>query len=217
MAVVSLLTYQTHTNFLGLFPVPYSSIQAQLTPLLTTYNFHCIKIGAVDSFTTLLKVYSQIALSDFKGPIVIDPVLHPSASNQKAFLGEDKSKLQSLKKEEHEIIFTPNIKEAGAIFQADSWHPLLLDHTALSGTTWVVTGEVKNGSDLVNKVYSDGKVTASISVPYFQNFSMHGSGCAFASAFSGYLARGESLSNALTFATQYTTNLVVEKRYAISS
>ena len=174
-----------------------------------------IKIGMLPDAETVcivaetLKKYKEL-------PIIVDPVITATSGMQLTNMDS----LEAMKSLLFPIatLITPNVDEA-ALVTGHKVHDAVGVQAAAEallsfGSRAVL---VKGGhltGPVLHNIYVDRMgIKRLFSYPYISSFNTHGTGCTLASAITAYIARRESLQNAIAAAGNYVNIAIKEGRH----
>ncbi|MDW7693178.1 bifunctional hydroxymethylpyrimidine kinase/phosphomethylpyrimidine kinase [Flammeovirgaceae bacterium SG7u.111] len=204
-SVLTALPVQNTCGVKKIYPIPAQAIEDQIHAILEDIFPDAIKIGMVhttelvDTILNTLQQYPHI-------PIVFDPVMVATSGHK---LIEDAT-IQAIIEKLFPIteVITPNLDEAA----------ILADMPIRSVEEMQVAGKkimelgcqsvlLKGGhlptAQLTSLYFAKNGKVHSYDFEKFQTNNTHGSGCTLSSAIASYIARGESLENAVDLGQQY--------------
>lgn len=200
MTLITALTSQNTCRVGRIIPQATQQLEMQFRLLLQEGPIAAIKIGMVgnasmaDLLARLLGEYPEI-------PVVLDPVL---ASGSGSDLGDEDLPPALVK---HLIpcctLTTPNSVEARKLGGEQDLDLCAQRLVSLGSAAVLITGAHEADADVVNRLYGLGGVLKSWRWPRLEA-SYHGSGCTLASAVAAGMARGLSLTEAVSQAQAYT-------------
>jgi hydroxymethylpyrimidine/phosphomethylpyrimidine kinase len=188
--VVSALTFQNDSEFVGVKWCSLEEIDAQLKPL-RKYPVMAVKIGLIENFERLELVVDLVRNYFPEAYLVWDPILKASAGFQfhsETFFAESLSKKINL--------ITPNYEE---------YLQLRLDKNQ-SASAVLLKGGHRDDKKGIDMLFSNGKEMEISGVEFKDKHDKHGTGCVLSAAIAGYVALGSSELEACTKA-----KIVVEK------
>ncbi|MCK5548638.1 MAG: bifunctional hydroxymethylpyrimidine kinase/phosphomethylpyrimidine kinase, partial [Thermoplasmata archaeon] len=194
-SVVTCVTAQNTLGVYSIHPVPPAEVKKQLDALSSDIELNAVKTGMLYSAGIVRVVALHLKKMDC--PIVVDPVL--TASVGKKLYTRDY--LEAFKKHIVPLatVITPNIDEASRL---SGMKIATLDHSKRSaeviagmGAENVVLKGFPSGREVVDVLF-DGRSFVKFQGVRFDK-TVHGSGCAFASAISAFLGKGLRLRNAV--------------------
>lgn len=193
LSAVTGITTQTFAGLLEIQPTESGFFARQLQTNLASFSVDCVKIGAICSLD-ILKIIVK-ALQEYKIKIIVwDPVFSPT--NGSKFL--DMQGIEFAR--EHLLplvdLVTPNLQEFELLFPKK----LPQKNVFLSG------GHVDiSENEIFEKLYLKGKVYDFRKKRRLWKYS-HGTGCAFSTAVSCYLANGMDYPQAVQASTKFISN-----------
>lgn len=209
ITVVTAITSQNTTGIQAIHPVPQEHIASQLHSLLDDFTPGAIKTGMLYSPETAKTVAQILSSRAAKIPLIIDPM---GKAKDGTPLGTA-SLFDSYKDHLFPLasVITPNLDEAelltgttiSAIDDMKKAAQLLQVHQQII----VIKGGHLENSEAIDIVY-DGKEFASLSSPRIDTKDSHGTGCTFASAVASYIARGNTVREAIKQAKAFITSAI---------
>ncbi len=200
MAVITALTAQNSHGITGVHPVPPEFVALQVQTLLSDMPVNAIKLGMLANAGIISAV--AVALKEFQGPIVLDPVMVSTsghaliAPNAVQTLVSDLLPLATL--------LTPNLPEAKLLL--DGAEPQAF--VEQFGVALLLKDG--HGEDQVVRdvLYQPGLPQEVFMHPRIKTQNTHGTGCTLSSALAARLAKGQSLSAACEGGIAYIAELV---------
>ncbi len=205
-SVVTCLTAQNPGSFSCLEPATSRFVEDQLGSVLGSLKVKSIKTGMLYS-RLIIEVVAKHLVRLRGRQLVVDPVMISSTgaplmkpSAMKALV---KSLLPLAK------LITPNLEEASTLAKQSVRNPEEMREAAhiifaKFGCAVLVKGGHLKTSEAIDLFY-DGKKELLLSSPRIKRVSPPGTGCAYSSAITAYLAKGEPLESAVVLAKQYIT------------
>ncbi|MBO1924625.1 bifunctional hydroxymethylpyrimidine kinase/phosphomethylpyrimidine kinase [Thiomicrorhabdus sp. 6S3-12] len=214
LSVATALTAQNSQGVQGVYPVSADAFKAQLDSLLADYQIDAVKIGMLAE-ASKIETVSEL-LENLSVPVVLDPVLVSSSGTvllqQKAIQNLTEKLLPQV------TLVTPNLPEAQLLLKQagfnDSLQKALQDNETIPARAFAEMGIqnllLKGGHQtgsmacdaLFEKLQSEPQIH-SFCKPRLQVQHSHGTGCTLSSAIATFLARGETLPNAVQKSKQY--------------
>ncbi len=201
LPVITAITYQNSTEFLGFDPVESVQIEKQLNSLLDAYNIKFAKIGMTGSASNLYKLLTVLHSKGVK--IILDPVIKPSAGGEVL----NSSMLMVLKENLHKIyLLTPNLFEAQKITGVETGNIRELGayFNNLGETAVLIKGGHSSG-DSSDFLFLKGDVEV-FQGDRINTKNLRGTGCTLSTAIASVLASGVELKDACKIAKQYVTS-----------
>ncbi|MCP4346706.1 MAG: bifunctional hydroxymethylpyrimidine kinase/phosphomethylpyrimidine kinase [Desulfobacterales bacterium] len=211
MSVITALTAQNTTSVTGIHAVPASFVEEQMEAVLTDIGTDAVKIGMLFSVELIESVARQLKKHGISR-IVLDPVMVAKSGDK---LLKDDS-IEALK--EHIIpladIITPNLPEASVLtgHKLEGPEDMLdaaRDIARFGGRSVVIKGghiEKGNCTDLLYIADKDYSVV--LEEERTETVNNHGTGCTFSSATASFLAKGDSIEDAVRNAKKYISKAI---------
>lgn len=203
-SVITAITAQNTVAITDVHAIPIATVAAQIDAVLQDLDVGAIKIGMLSS-PEIIETVSN-AISNFNGPVVLDPVM--VAKSGGALLQQNA--IDSLRNHliPRATLITPNLPEAATLLnctQADSDSSVAEQGKALlaSGANAVLMkGGHAEGDICIDQLITE-ESSHSLSAKRIATHCTHGTGCTLSAAIAAQLARGHSLSEAVTTAHDY--------------
>lgn len=199
--VVTALTVQDTSRFLGFEPVNPMLLIQQIRAVLEDMEVAAVKlgmlgsVGAVEAVHTILNDYPRL-------PVVLDPVL-TSGSGTELAAAEVRAAMTELLFPLTTVL-TPNSLEARRLApDADNLEACAHSLLGLGVEFVLITGTHEPTPNVVNTLYGNGRLIDSFAWERLPG-SYHGSGCTLAAAIAGLLAHGADPVHAIREAQEYT-------------
>lgn len=205
-SVITSLTAQNLKNFLSFQEVPVENIRAQFEAITKGHPIMAIKIGMMGTLGIVSSVYEL--LSEYKGPVVLDPLLR-SSSDSPLYQGPLVSYTEGLKTLfPLATVLTPNIPEAEQLLNRSLNSYTDIEKAAQDLLKLGVQNVVIKGGHFEDNLFSqdywtNGSDSFWISTDRKTGDSYRGTGCTFSSALSVGLALGYSVPDALVIAKMF--------------
>lgn len=203
-SVITAITAQNTVAITDVHAIPIATVAAQIDAVLQDLDVGAIKIGMLSS-PEIIETVSN-AISNFNGPVVLDPVM--VAKSGDALLQQNA--IDSLRDYliPRATLITPNLPEAATLLnctQADSDSSVAEQGKALlaSGANAVLMkGGHAEGDICIDQLITE-ESSHRLSAKRIATHCTHGTGCTLSAAIAAQLARGHSLSEAVTTAHAY--------------
>ncbi len=189
-AIVTALTEQNSQGVKRANPVDAKLLRRQLDLLLADMKFDAVKIGMVSNEEIAGEIAE--ALSALQIPIVWDPVLMPS-KGVSLFDGDIAATFQSLRPVVS--VITPNIPEAEVLTGMKIESVEQMEACARHMGVCVVKGGhlVQDAKESPDVLFDGTDIFVVEGCRFPMMESVHGTGCAFSTSLSCYLAKGAGL------------------------
>lgn len=197
--VVTCITVQDTKNVLENQPLSGKMVTAQARTILADMTIAAFKIGLLGSVEIVAAV-SQILQQFPQIPVVLDPILAAGGGKSLA----TQAIIAALREQllPQITVVTPNSLEAKALTGTITLDAAATTLLTLGCQHVCITGTHEETAVVTNTLYSKNFVKSWDweRLPH----SYHGSGCTFAAAVAGYLARGERVETAVHHAQRDT-------------
>lgn len=209
---MSSITAITAQNTLGVQKVGVVDpdlVAKQIDSVVTDLGVDAAKTGMLANAEIIEVVAAKVKEHQI-GPLVIDPVMVSTSGHQ--LLTEDARVAMKKKLLPLATLVTPNLHEAEILAgqRITGWEDRkqaarkLVDEGAKAV---IIKGGHGKEEEAIDLLY-DGKDFVSFSSPRFKTNNTHGTGCTFSAAITAYLAKGESLHEAVRQAKNFITAAV---------
>lgn len=219
MTVVTAITAQNTHGVQSVFPLPVSIVKAQLQSIFSDIGADVIKIGMLYKRETIEIVLHQLS-KDPSLPIVFDPVM--SAKGGYSLLKSDA--IEALKKLfPLTFLLTPNLAEASLLLGRPVERKEDMQQAACDLLDMGPCHVLLKGGHLVDGQGSDCLCSPSGKIEWFvqppiETKNSHGTGCTLSSAIAAYLAKGDTLEEAIHQGKKFVhAALVAGKNYTLGS
>ncbi|MCK6521215.1 bifunctional hydroxymethylpyrimidine kinase/phosphomethylpyrimidine kinase [Myxococcota bacterium] len=195
-SALTAITAQNTRGVSAVHPVPIDVVKAQLHAVLTDLPPAAVKIGMLATAELVLAVTE--ALSDYAGPVVLDPVM--VATSGDVLLDPDAvGALRDVLAPRCALI-TPNLPElavlGGDTFLARATIPVL------------VKGGHGEGPEVIDTLYAPGVTPRVWRHPRIKTRNTHGTGCTLSAAIAARLALGDPLDAAVAYGLDHLAQLI---------
>ena len=212
MSVITALTAQNTVGVTAIHPVPLDFVQQQMEAVLSDIGTDAVKIGMLYSAELIERIAEQLCRFKVQN-IVLDPVMVATSGDS---LLQDAA-VMALKKYLIPLadIITPNLPEAGVLSGRDIQSEADLEQAAAGIATFgcrniLIKGghfRDRNSDDLFYR--ADEERTVLLRGKRVETENTHGTGCTLSSAIASYMARGESIEEAVSLAKKYISGALV--------
>jgi hydroxymethylpyrimidine kinase/phosphomethylpyrimidine kinase len=201
-SVITAVTAQNSRGVAGVFALPATVVDAQLTAVLGDLCPAVVKVGMLGTVAIAGAVAARARAGELPR-LVFDPVLTSSSGHS---LGVRAAAERLLP---YAAVVTPNLAEASALV---GWPVRTPDDMARAAAQIgacgpgcvVVTGGDVSGDEAVDAVWTEAGVRF-LRGRRIDTRNTHGTGCTFSAAIAARLARGEPLPKALRGAKAYVS------------
>ena len=205
MTAITALTAQNTTGVSAIHEVPPDFVAEQIDTVVEDIRPDAVKTGMLAN-AAIIEVVAAKMKEHALPFVVVDPVMVAKSGDR--LLREDAvvalRKLLPLAD-----VLTPNIPEAEDLLG----HPMRTDEEvreaarelqSVGPRNVVVKGGHREGDTAIDILF-DGRAFHDFSSPRIETTSTHGTGCTFASAIAAFLARQETVPEAVQHAKEYLT------------
>lgn len=206
MSAVTALTAQNTLGVVGIYEVTPEFLKQQLTCVFEDIFPDAVKIGMV-SDTSLIEIIAEVLTKYHAKNIVVDTVMVSTSGSR--LLKENA--IQTLKERLLPIasVITPNIPEAEILSERKITSAEEMEQAAeYIGSTYHCNVLLKGGHSVqdANDFLWQPLGAQWLLAERIDNRNTHGTGCTLSSAIASFLARGETLENAVRKAKAYLTD-----------
>lgn len=210
MSVITAVTAQNTVAVTAIHAIPTHVIEAQIDAVLSDIGTDAIKIGMLATPEIIESVAKRLAQHP-PAPLVLDPVM-VSKSGDALLEGRAVSTLRSSLLPLATVL-TPNVPEAEVLTGQsiassadleDAAHALL----ALGPEAVLLKGGHLDAEDTSDDCLVTRESTTWLCAPRVATPHTHGTGCTLSSAIAALLARGESLTDAVSGAKAYISKAI---------
>lgn len=209
MSAITAITAQNTKGVFGIYELPKDFVKLQIEVVLGDIGADAIKTGMLSSEAIIETVSEAIRESGIKR-VVIDPVMRAKGGDP--LLRPDAEKALIEKILPLSLIITPNIPEAEVlsgmkIEDLEGMKMAAIKIKDLGPSYVLVKGGHLGGEQAVDVLY-DGEDFSLYSSPFIKTKNTHGTGCTYASAIAGYLAKGLELEDSIEKAKEFVTGAI---------
>lgn len=209
MSAITSITAQNTKTVTKVHDVPVEIIKEQIRVVVEDIGVDAVKTGMLHTSEIISAVAEE--LENIDAPIVVDPVM--IAKSGARLLREDA--VENLIKKILPIatVTTPNAREAEVlsglkINSIEDQRMAAERISRLGPKAVVVKGGHIDGEEVIDILYYQGEFRE-YSRTRVDTRNTHGTGCTFASAIAGYLAKGYEIVEAVKAAKEFVTNAIL--------
>ena len=211
MSVITALTAQNTLGVTGIHSVPPAFVKAQLDAVLQDIRPLAIKIGMVHS-PELVAVIAETLRKYPDIPVILDPVMVATSGDR--LIAQETVKHIVAELFPLSALITPNLDEATLLANM----PIAtVNDMQTAGNIIMQQGcnaLLLKGGHLQQDQLTSLLFTADGTIEHFtsqkiETKNMHGSGCTLSSAIAAYIARGETLAQAVALAQDYVHGAIL--------
>lgn len=212
----SAITAITSQNTLGvsaIFPIPLAHIESQLDAIFSDINISAVKIGMLAD-SDIIKIVADKLRQYQPKFVVLDPVMIATSGD----LLLQENAINTLKRELFPLvnIITPNLPEAAALTglpvpqnETDMLSMVSALRALNTNTVLLKGGHLSDQMDSLDLLITEHSVKR-FSAPRINTQNTHGTGCTLSSAIASYLAKGNSLYDAVSKAKNYISQAILQ-------
>ncbi len=217
MAVITALTAQNSQTVAGVHDAPADFVALQIDTIFADITPDAVKTGMLVSASIIEAVAAKAVQHSFRN-LVVDTVMMAKSGDR--LLREDAVAAMRERLLPLAHVLTPNIPEAEALIEGklrddDDIREAARELAAMGARNVVIKGGHREGKTATDVLF-DGEAFHEFSGPRIATTSTHGTGCTFASAIATFLARGESVPDAVGHAKEYLTE-ALRRAYPLGS
>ena len=212
MSVITALTAQNTMGVRGVFPVSTTFITEQIDAVMSDIGADAVKIGMLFSSEIIEAVAERLNFYGVEN-IILDPVM-VAQSGDKLLMNSAVDAMKELLFPKAKIV-TPNLPEASVILSREISDIDTMEQAARDIALYDCKGVLIKGGHLDNKHMA----TDILFIPeddYIVTFTddridtknNHGTGCTLSSAIAAFIAKGNSLENAVRAAKEYISGAI---------
>lgn len=209
-AIVAVVDENT-VGVTGVHPVPVDFVTGQIKSVLDDIGSDAIKIGMLHSKELIIAIRDTLIGYNYTN-IVLDPVMVATSGDK---LLQDEA-IQTLKDEliPYVRVITPNIPEAEILLnrpiEKQEDLPDFARELSMNRQVSVLLKAGHLSDDVLTDVFYNAETDQllALSSPRIYTNNTHGTGCTFSSALAAYLAKGESLNQAVQLAKAYMERVI---------
>jgi hydroxymethylpyrimidine kinase/phosphomethylpyrimidine kinase len=215
MSVITALTAQNTRGVTAIHAVPLDFIEKQVKAIFSDIQPDAVKTGMLLS-ADIIELVAKL-LKKFNPPnIVVDPVMVAQSGDRLI----DDNAMEAVKTFLLPIadMLTPNIPEASALLNKNIQ---CMDDITLAASELASLGcknvlikgghadDISDDKECIDVLFTNaGKQHSYFSEKRITTKNNHGTGCTLASAVASYLAKGETMEEAVRLAKQYITGAI---------
>lgn len=220
-SVITALTSQNPNKVFSLKPIDVDYIKEQIDSIFNGYSeyIHYGKTGMLYS-KEIVKVVAK-KIEEYNIKIIVDPVMVASAGGS---LLEEKSEIEEVKENIAKalkryllpncLIVTPNIHEAEVMANMNINNKNDAIEAAYKIgkiSNVIITGGHLNG---INTIFNkETEEVTTIEKSLFETNNVHGSGCSFSAALTGYMIKNNNLNSSIEKSLDFIKLAIKEGEY----
>lgn len=212
--VLTSVTAQNPGRILAIEPCSPAMIRAQLDAVFAELRPAAVKVGMLYTSSSV-EVVARFFQRGRRPPLIIDPVKVATSGAKLARTEAWQTLCDRLLP--LAALVTPNVLECEALLatKISSLEELRVAARELHrrfGTAILAKGGHVPDTRAAVDFYFDGEEEWMLSAPFIRGGSLHGTGCTYAAAIAGYLARGHVLLASVRLAKNYISNAIAQRQ-----
>ena len=209
-SVITAVTAQNTQHVTAVHPIPIDVVTKQIDAVLSDIEVDVIKIGMLFS-SSLIEAVAN-AIRDFKGLVVLDPVMVAKSGDR--LLQEDAvSALKSALIPRVDLL-TPNLPEAAALLgDVTTAMPVVLQASnllSLGAKNVLIKGGHGTEDVCSDLLLLQDEQVITFDTPRIATTNTHGTGCTYSSSIAACLAKGMSMAQAVTASNAYLHEAIIQ-------
>lgn len=211
MAAITAVTAQNTIEVTGIHAIPPEMVAQQIRAVLSDIGASAVKTGMLFDSGIIAAVAAELARAQVKN-LVVDPVMVAKSGD---VLLRDQAR-QALIDQllPQALVVTPNVPEAEILAGCSIETEADMERAAVRilsfGPRYVLMkGGHLEGALAVDSLFG-GPEPVRLATPRIDTKNTHGTGCTYSSAIACFLARGESIEDAVTHAKDYLTGAIAQ-------
>jgi hydroxymethylpyrimidine/phosphomethylpyrimidine kinase len=210
LSAVTCLVAETPGKVSRIESVDPEIVRAQIEVVSKSFPIAAIKTGLLYSTAIISAVAQTIINLRVRVPLVVDPVITATGGDpllERGAIDAYEKKLFPLAS-----LITPNLDETSQLLGRNITDRNSMEHagrelTKKFKTAILLKGGHLTGENALDLLFVDGRVIE-FSVPFVRDVATHGTGCTYSAAIVAGLAKGASLTNAITSAKKFVTKCI---------
>lgn len=214
-SVITCVTAQNPRRILAIQACESSLVTQQLSAVFEELPPRAIKTGMLYSAEVVRAVASFLQARRRRSLLIVDPV--SVATSGRGLLEAEARKLLERELLPLATLVTPNLPEAEALTGRAIREPEEMRQAArfiwksFGCAALVKGGHLQDSREAVD-IYYDGQTELLFTAPYVNGLSLHGAGCTYSAAITGFIALGCELPEAVRRAKAYITRAIARSR-----
>jgi len=207
-SAITAITAQNTIGVRGVHVPPWEFVDAQISAVLADLPVAAVKTGMLATAEIIELVARRAGAGDLP-QLVVDPVMVASSGDR--LLAEEAEMAYLKLLFPHALVITPNLREASLLVGRELTTVDDMAEAAAqlgqSGAPYVLVKGGHLAGDAIDVLF-DGDRIQQLAAPRIDTVNVHGTGCTMAAAIAAFLARGETVPDAVRAAKAYTTGAI---------
>jgi hydroxymethylpyrimidine/phosphomethylpyrimidine kinase len=209
-SAITCVTAQNPRTVTGIQPIRADLVRGQIEAVFAELRPAAVKTGMLFS-ADLIRVVVEFFMRSSHPPLIVDPVM--VATSGAILLKPGAIRLLKERLLPLAALVTPNLDEAEILVGRKLECLADLEAAAREihrrfGCAALVKGGHLRSLPAATDVFFDGRKMLRLVAPFVQGVSTHGTGCTYSAAITAFLARGDSLPDAVVAAKRYITRAI---------
>jgi len=210
LTAVTCIVAETPGKVSRIEPVDSEMVRAQIEVVMKSFPIAALKTGLLCTRANISAVARSIIDLQFRGPVVVDPVITATG-------GDPLLETDAVKAYEQELfplatLITPNLDEASQLLGRKVADRESMERAGKELKDKFKAGVLLKGGHLegdsaVDLLFANGRVLE-FAAPFVRGVSTHGTGCAYSAAITAELAKGAALTDAIARAKKFVTRCI---------
>lgn len=209
-SAITCVTAQNPRAVTGIQPIRADLVRGQIEAVFAELRPAAVKTGMLFS-ADLIRVVVDLFARGSHPPLIVDPVM--VATSGAILLKPGAIRMLKERLLPVATLVTPNLDEAEILVGRKLECLADLENAAREihrrfGCAALVKGGHLRSLPAATDVFFDGRKMLRLGAPFVQGVSTHGTGCTYSAAITAFLARGETLPQAVVAAKRYITRAI---------
>lgn len=209
-SAITCVTAQNPHGVRGIQACKPEIVLGQIEAVFEGFQPAAVKTGMLFS-TEIIRVVAAFFQRGRRPPLIVDPVM--VATSRARLLRPSAVKILQKELLPLATLATPNVDEAEiltgkTISSVEDLRTAAKEINARCGCAVLAKGGHLTGLKEAVDIFFDGEQELLLTAPFIQGVCLHGTGCTYSAAITGYLALGCDLPNAVMKAKKYITHAI---------
>jgi len=210
MTAITAITSQNTVRVQDIFNVPARTVSSQIEAVLSDIGADAVKTGMLPNPEIISAVADQFRKYKIE-KLVVDPVMVSTGGDELISAKARESMVRELFPLAR--IITPNLDEASVLVgrhlrTLDDMYSAAGEIRETGAQSVLIKGGHLEGTGQSVDLLFDGEGFTEFPAPRIDTINTHGSGCTFGAAIAAFLARDNSLLEAVRLAKEYVTGAI---------
>lgn len=211
-SAITCITAQNPRGVTGIQPIRAGMVRKQIEAVFAELPPRAVKTGMLFS-TEIIRVVCDFFAPEKRPPLVVDPVM--VATSGAVLLRPSAVRLLKQRLLPLATLVTPNLDEAQLLTgrqlaSVEDLRDAARELHERFGCAVLMKGGHLRGLRVAVDIFQDGRTELLLEAPFFRGICTHGTGCTYSAAIAAFLARGESLPQAVSLAKPFITRAIAQ-------